>query len=258
MAIIKKFRIKSFKNNKEVVKLENISFSFGERKILENINISVNRGEIVGLLGPNGVGKSTIFNLILGMIKPGYGSIKIDTKIVNDYPIYLRSKKFRIGYCPQYAGFIHDLNVADNLKAIGEIKIDDKNRRDEKINLLIAKFELDAVRNVKAKHLSGGLKKRLSIALALLGDPKILLLDEPFAALDVLTIKKLQEIIVDLQSEYNISVMLTDHQAADLLKTVDKAIVISNCNVIASGTPSEIVKNIDAKEAYFGDSFQLK
>ena len=258
MAIIKKFRIKSFKNNKEVVKLENISFSFGERKILENIDISVNQGEIAGLLGPNGVGKSTIFNLITGLIKPSYGSIKIDSKIVNEYPIYLRSKKFKIGYVPQYGGFFHDLTLIENLKAISEITVVNKNHRNEKINFLIAKFELDAVRNVKAKHLSGGMKKRLVIALALLGDPKILLLDEPFAALDVMTIKKLQRIIVDLQSEYNISVILCDHQARDLLLCVDKAFVISNCNVIASGTPSEIVKNIDAREAYFGDSFQLK
>ena len=258
MAIIKKFRIKSFKNNKEVVKLENISFSFGERKVLENIDISVNQGEIAGLLGPNGVGKSTIFNLITGLIKPSYGSIKIDSKIVNEYPIYLRSKKFRIGYVPQYGGFFHDLTLIENLKAISEITVVNKSHRNEKINFLIAKFELDAVRNVKAKHLSGGMKKRLVIALALLGDPKILLLDEPFAALDVMTIKKLQRIIVDLQSEYNISVILCDHQARDLLLCVDKAFVISNCNVIASGTPSEIVKNIDAREAYFGDSFQLK
>jgi len=258
MAIIKKFRIKSFKNNKEVVKLENISFSFGDRKILENINISVNQGEIAGILGPNGVGKSTIFNLITGLIKPNYGSIKIDSKTVNDFPIYLRSKKFKIGYVPQYGGFFHDLTLIENLKAISEITIENKSHRDEKINFLIAKFELDAVRNVKAKHLSGGMKKRLVIALSLLGNPKILLLDEPFAALDVMTIKTLQRIIVDLQSEYNISVILCDHQARDLLLCVDKAFVISNCNVIASGTPSELVKNIDAREAYFGDSFQLK
>ena len=258
MAIIKKFRIKSFKNNKEVVKLENISFSFGERKVLENINISINQGEIAGLLGPNGVGKSTIFNLITGLIKPSYGSIKIDSKTVNEYPIYLRSKKFKIGYVPQYGGFFHDLTLIENLKAISEITVVNKSERNEKINFLISKFELDAVRNIKAKHLSGGMKKRLVIALALLGDPKILLLDEPFAALDVMTIKKLQRIIVDLQSEYNISVILCDHQARDLLLCVDKAFVISNCNVIASGTPSEIVKNIDAREAYFGDSFQLK
>ncbi len=258
MAIIKKFRIKSFKNHKEVISLQNISLSYGKRKILDNINISINSGEIAGLLGPNGVGKSTIFNLITGLLKPSYGSIKINSKIVNDYPIYLRSKKFKIGYVPQYGGYFHNLTLLENLKAIGEITIAEKDYRDSRINFLIAKFELDAVRDIKAKHLSGGQKKRLVIALALLGEPKILLLDEPFAALDVMTIKKLQKIIVDLQSEDNISVILCDHQARDLLLCVDKAFVISNCNVIASGTPSQLVKDINAKEAYFGDSFNLK
>ena len=258
MAIIKKFRIKSFKNNKEVINLENISLSFGKRKILENINISINAGEIVGLLGPNGVGKSTIFNLITGLLKPNYGSIKINSKIVNDYPIYLRSKKFNIGYVPQYGGYFHNLTLLENLKAISEITIENQNSRDNKISYLIAKFELDPVRDVKAKYLSGGQKKRLVIALALLSDPKILLLDEPFAALDVMTIKKLQKIIVDLQSEENISVILCDHQARDLLLCVDKAFVVSNCNVIASGTPSELINDTNAREAYFGDSFQLK
>ena len=258
MAIIKKFRIKSFKNNKEVINLKNISLSFGKRKILENINISINDWEIVGLLGPNGVGKSTIFNLITGLLKPNYGSIKINSKIVNDYPIYLRSKKFKIGYVPQYGGYFHNLTLLENLKAISEITIESQNLRDNKISYLIAKFELDPVRDVKAKYLSGGQKRRLVIALALLSEPKILLLDEPFAALDVMTIKKLQKIIVDLQSEENISVILCDHQARDLLLCVDKAFVVSNCNVIASGTPSELIKDINAREAYFGDSFQLK
>ena len=258
MAIIKKFRIKSFKNHEEVIKLENVSLSYGKRKILDNINISINSGEIVGLLGPNGVGKSTIFNLITGLLKPDYGSIKINSKTVNEYPIFLRSKKFRIGYVPQNGGYFHNLSLLDNLKAISEITIEDDDLRNNRINFLIAKFELDAVRDVKAKHLSGGQKKRLVIALALLSEPKILLLDEPFAALDVMTIKKLQRIIVDLQSENNISVILCDHQARDLLLCVDKAFVISNCNVIASGTPSQLVRDINAKEAYFGDSFNLK
>ena len=258
MDIIKKFRIKSFKNHKEVIKLENISLSYGKRKILDNINISINSGEIVGLLGPNGVGKSTIFNLITGLLKPDYGSIKINSKTVNEYPIFLRSKKFKIGYVPQNGGYFHNLSLLDNLKAISEITIEDDDLRNNKINFLIAKFELDAVRDVKAKHLSGGQKKRLVIALALLSEPKILLLDEPFAALDVMTIKKLQRIIVDLQSENNISVILCDHQARDLLLCVDKAFVISNCNVIASGTPSQLIRDINAKEAYFGDSFNLK
>ena len=211
----------------------------------------------MGLLGPNGVGKSTIFNLITGLIKPDYGSIIIDSKTVNKYPIYLRTAKFKIGYVPQYGGYFHDLTLLENLKAIGEILIKEKNIKDEKINSLIAKFELDAVRDIKAKYLSGGQKKRLVISLALLGDPKILLLDEPFAALDVMTIKMLQQIIVNLQSENNISIILCDHQARDLLTCVDVAIVLSNCKIVAKGTPSELVNDIKAKSAYFGDSFKI-
>ena len=257
MAIIKKFRIKSFKNEGSLIKLDRLSLSFGTRKILDNVSFSVNKGQILGLLGPNGVGKSTIFNLITGLIKPDYGSITIQSNIVNDYPIYLRTKKFKIGYVPQYGGYFHDLTLMENLNAIGEILVLDKKIRIEKISSLIAKFELDSVRDVMAKHLSGGQKKRLVIALALLGNPKILLLDEPFAALDVLTIKMLQNIIVSLQSEYGISIILCDHQARDLLSCVDIAIVLSNCKIIASGTPSQLINNDDAKNAYFGDSFKI-
>jgi lipopolysaccharide export system ATP-binding protein len=257
MAIIKKFRIKSFKSNKPIIKIEKLSLSFGKRKILDNVNFTINESQILGLLGPNGVGKSTIFNLLTGLIKPDYGSIIIDSKVVNDYPIYLRTTQFKIGYVPQYGGYFHDLTLLENLKAIGEILVLDKKIRKEKINSLIAKFELDAVRDVKASYLSGGQKKRLVIALALLGNPKILLLDEPFAALDVMTIKTLQKIIVNLQSENNITIVLCDHQARDLLTCVDVALVLSNCKVIASGTPSELIKNNEAKTAYFGDSFKI-
>ena len=257
MAIIKKFRIKSFKKNKPLIKLEKISLSFGKRQILENINFEINKGEILGMLGPNGVGKSTIFNLITGLIKPDYGSIVIDGEDVLNYPISERTTRFKIGYVPQYGGYFHDLTLLENLKAIGEILIENKEICEQKINTLIAKFELDAVRDVKSSHLSGGQKKRLVIALALLGDPKILLLDEPFAALDVLTIKMLQQIIVTLQSESNISILLCDHQARDLLTCVDVALVLSNCKVVAKGTPSELVNNIEAKNAYFGNSFKI-
>ena len=145
----------------------------------------------------------------------------------------------------------------ENLNTIGEILIENKKIRNEKIDSMISKFELDSVKDVKANYLSGGQKKKLVIALALLSNPKILLLDEPFAALDVMTIKMLQKIIVDLQSEDNISVILCDHQARDLLTCVDLAIVLSNCKIVASGTPSELINNNEAKSAYFGDSFKL-
>jgi lipopolysaccharide export system ATP-binding protein len=257
MAIIKKFRIKSFKKQKSIIKLDKLSLSFGKMKVLDNVSFDLNEGQILGLLGPNGVGKSTIFNLITGLIKPDYGSIIMDSKIVNDYPIYLRTTKFKIGYVPQYGGYFHDLTLLENLNAIGEILVPDKKSRDEKINSLISKFELDAVRDIKASYLSGGQRKKLTVSLALLGDPKVLLLDEPFAALDVMTIKMLQQIIVNLQSEDNISVILCDHQARDLLTCVDIAIVLSNCKLVAIGTPSELINNNDAKSAYFGESFKL-
>ena len=226
-------------------------------KVLDDVSFVLNEGQILGLLGPNGVGKSTIFNLITGLIKPDYGSIIINSTIVNDYPIYLRTTKFKIGYVPQYGGYFHDLTLLENLNAIGEILIPSKKSRYEKINSLISKFELDAVRDIKANYLSGGQKKKLTVSLALLGDPKVLLLDEPFAALDVMTIKMLQQIIVNLQSENNISVILCDHQARDLLTCVDMAIVLSNCKLVAIGTPSELINNNDAKSAYFGESFKL-
>ena len=123
MAIIKKFRIKSFKEKKPIIKLENISLSFKNRIVLENISFNLNQGQILGLLGPNGVGKSTIFNIITGLLKPNHGSIIIGGKNVIDYPIASRSKKFKIGYVPQYGGYFHDLTLMDNLKAIGEIQI---------------------------------------------------------------------------------------------------------------------------------------
>ena len=257
MAIIKKFRIKSFKKKKSLINLKKISLSFGSRKILDNINFSINEGQILGMLGPNGVGKSTLFNLITGLIKPDYGSIFIENTNVVDYPIYLRTQKFGIGYVPQYGGYFHNQTLLDNLKSIGEILIPDTKIRGEKIDSLISKFELDPIINVKAEQLSGGQKKKLVISMALLGNPKILLLDECFAALDVMTIKMLQQIIVNLQSENNITICICDHQARDLLSCVDVAIILSNCKIVASGTPSELINNTDAKNAYFGDSFKI-
>ena len=257
MAIIKKFRIKSFKENKPLIKLEKISLSFGKRQILDNISFSINSGEILGMLGPNGVGKSTLFNLIIGLLKPDFGSIIVNGENVLDYPISERTKKFKIGYVPQYGGYFHDLTLLDNLKAVSEVLIENKNDRNSKIDYLISRFELDSVLNIQAKFLSGGQKKKLVIAMALMSDPKVLLLDECFAALDVMTIKMLQELIVSLQSEKNICICICDHQARDLLSCVDVAIVMSNCKIVAKGTPSMLINDSKAKTAYFGNSFKI-
>tara|TARA_Y100000748_G_scaffold287875_1_gene272357 strand:+ start:462 stop:1238 length:777 start_codon:yes stop_codon:yes gene_type:complete len=258
MALIKKFRIRSFKKQNPIVSLKNISLYYGKRQILDDISFDINKGEILGMLGSNGVGKSSIFNLITGLVNPSYGSIHLDGIKVNEFPIYLRTKKFKIGMIPQNGGYFHDLTLIENLKAIGEIQIDSQHDMNSKINQLISRFELDAVRNIKAKFLSGGQKRKLVIALALLGDPKVLLLDEPFAALDVMTIKMLQEVIVNLQAENNLGICICDHQARDLLNCVDVAIVLSNCKIIAKGTPNELINNSNARSAYFGDSFKFK
>ena len=257
MAIIKKFRIKSFKNINTVIEFDNISLAYGNRLILDNINFKINEGQIFGMLGPNGVGKSTIFNLITGLVSPKSGKIKMDNQDVTKYPIYLRSKKFKVGYVPQYGGYFNDLTLLDNLKAISEIVIENKNFRNDRINYLLAKFELDNLKDIKAKFLSGGQKKKLVIALSLLSEPKLLLLDECFAALDILTIKMLQETIVNLQQENKITICICDHQARDLLACVDIAMILSNGKIVAKDTPSNLVKDINAKNAYFGESFKF-
>ena len=257
MAIIKKFRIKSFKKINSIIEFENISLAYGNRLILDNISFKINEGQIFGMLGPNGVGKSTIFNLITGLINPKSGKIKINNEEATQYPVYLRTKKFKVGYVPQYGGFFNDLSLLDNLRAISEIVIDNKNLRVDRINYLVSKFELDNLKDIKAKFLSGGQKKKLVIALSLLSEPKVLLLDECFAALDVLTIKMLQEVIVNLQQESRITICICDHQARDLLACVDVAMILSNGKIVAQDTPSDLVKNNNAKDAYFGDSFKF-
>ena len=257
MAVIKKFRIKSFKKINSIIEFENITLTYGNRLILDNINFKINEGQIFGMLGPNGVGKSTIFNLITGLIKPKSGKIKINGQDATEFPIYYRTQKFKVGYVPQYGGYFSDLTLHNNLKAVSEIIINDKNLRYERINYLMSKFELENLKDIKAKFLSGGQKKKLVIALSLLSQPKVLLLDECFAALDVLTIKMLQEIIVTLQQESNITICICDHQARDLLSCVDIAMILNNCKIVAQDTPSNLVNDINAKNAYFGNSFKF-
>ena len=162
-----------------------------------------------------------------------------------------------MGYCPQIGGYFHDLTLMENLKSVAEIHIKSKPEREAKINELISNFELESIMNIKAKFLSGGQKKKLVIAMSLVNNPTILLLDEIFAALDILTIKMLQQIIVSLQTNDNITIILCDHQARDLLSCVDRAVVLSNGKIIADGTPSELVINPTAKIAYFGEEFKF-
>ena len=259
MSLIKKFRITKFKNSKPLISLKKISLSFKKNHlILDNVSLDISKGQMIGFLGPNGAGKSTIMNLLTGAVKPNFGDIIINGETVNKYPIYTRTKKFKISLVPQIGGFFSDLTTEDNLNAVGEILI--KNSKDRKIKIeeLISKFELDAVRKVEAKFLSGGMKRRLVISMSLLGDPEILLMDEPLAALDPQTIQMLQNIIIRLQSEYNLTILITDHQARDLLAVCDKAIILSNSKIVAEGTPNQLMKNENATKYYFGDNFKFK
>ena len=257
MALIKKFKIKSYKEIQSIIELKNISVFYNKRQIIENLNLSINKQEILGMLGPNGVGKSTIFNLITGLKDPDYGEIFINGINATKLPINERFTKFKLGLVPQYGGLIHDLSLIDNLKLVSEIHIKEKESRDHKLNKIITQFEFESLLRIKAKNLSGGQKKKLVIAMSLMNDPKILLLDEPFAALDILTIKMLQEIIVNLQTSEEISIVVCDHQARDLLSCVDRAIILSNGKIIASGSPKEVISDEDAKTQYFGDEFNI-
>ena len=257
MGLIKKFRIKSFKGEESIIELRNISVFYNKREIINNLNFKINKQEILGMLGPNGVGKSTIFNLITGLKDPNYGEIIINGIDCTNLPINERFTKFKLGLVPQYGGIIHDLSLIDNLKLVSEIHISEKEARKQKIEKLIGQFEFEPLLNIQSKHLSGGQKKKLVIAMALMNDPKILLLDEPFAALDILTIKMLQEVILNLQSTEEITVVVCDHQARDLLNCVDRAIILSNGKIIASGSPHEVISNKLAKSQYFGDEFNI-
>ena len=258
MAIIKKFRITTFKKEKPKISIKNISFSFNKRQILEDISFMVREGEICGLLGPNGVGKSTIFNIITGLLSPDFGEIEINQKKVTNIPIYKRALDFGVAIVPQSGGVFSNLSCQQNLKAISEIVINEKNERTFKIEYMISKFQLESVKNLKAKHLSGGQKKRLCIAMSLLSEPKIILMDEPFQGLDIMSTRDLQETIVNLQTEdHTRSCIISDHAARDLLAISDRAIILANKKIVAQGKPSDLLQNEAAKSLYFGESFKI-
>lgn len=258
MGIIKKFYITKFKKERPKIELKNISLSFNKRQILDNISLTIREGEICGLLGPNGVGKSTIFNIIIGLLTPNFGDIYIDKKKVNSLPIYRRAVEFKVSIVPQTGGVFSDLTCLENLKSIADLVIEDKKDRNFKIEKMVAKFELDAVKDIKAKYLSGGQRKRLCIAMALLSNPKIVLMDEPFQGLDLISTRYLQETIVNLQTEDNSRCcIISDHAARDLLNISDRAVILANKKIIAQGSPKDLLQDENAKNLYFGDTFSI-
>jgi|TARA_B100000929_G_scaffold290213_1_gene283077 lipopolysaccharide export system ATP-binding protein len=258
MAIIKKFRITTFKKEINKISLQKISLSYNKRQILDDVSFNIHKGEICGLLGPNGVGKSSLFNIVLGIIKPDYGSVYINQKNVTEIPIYKRAIDYSLSVVPQSGGTFSNLTCLENLKAISEIVIKNKSERNFKIEKMISKFELDAVKNTKSKHLSGGQRKKVSIAMSLMSDPNILLMDEPFQGLDIMSTRDLQETIVSLQTENNNRCcIISDHAARDLLAITDRAIILANKKIVAQGTPTELINNTKARNLYFGDAFKI-
>ena len=258
MAIIKKFRITTFKKQINKILLKNISLSYNKRQVLEDISLSFREGEICGLLGPNGVGKSTLFNIIVGLIKPDYGNVSINGKNVTNIPIYERALNFKLSIVPQSGGVFSELTCVNNLIAVGQVTNKEKNLINFKVEKMVSKFSLDAVKNLKAKYLSGGQRKKLCIAMALMSDPKIILMDEPFQGLDIMSTKDLQETITNLQTEDSTRCcIISDHAARDLLAICDRAIILANKKIIAEGSPSELMNNKNAKQIYFGDAFKL-
>ena len=256
-SLIKKFRIKSFKEEQPIIELKNITIAYGNRQIVEKLNLSIQKNEISGLLGPNGAGKSSIYHSVLGLLQPTFGEIFIDGINATNIPTHKRCSEFGISWVPQYGGSWSDLTVFENIMAIAELHIKEKEVRILKVNNLIRKFELENVIKLKSKYLSGGQVRKLTLAMAMVKNTKILILDEPFAALDPQSVRMIQQIIVSLQMFEKISVTISDHSSRDLLSCVDSAMVLSEGNIVAKGTPQELIKNTKAIEAYFGEGYKF-
>ena len=252
----KSFRILKFKKSKPVLKISGISKSYGHRLVLKKINFELHKSEIFGVLGPNGCGKTTIFNSIMGICRINEGNIFVNNIKINNLPIHERATKFRIGYIPQNSSVFLGLTCEENIRAIAEVKIKEKSLQENKIQELLSDFNLEYLKNIKAINLSGGEKKRLCISMALVSNPQILLMDEPFAALDLITIDMIKKIIVSLQKKL-ISVIVTDHNAKDLMNVSDRCIIISNGEVIISGNPRKIINDPKARQLYFGENFSI-
>ena len=245
----KSFRIIKFKKNKPVLQVKSVSKSFDGRPILKKINLDLFPGEIVGLIGPNGSGKSTLYGAIIGQYKIDNGSIFLNQKEITSEPIHIRAK-LGIAYLSQYRS-VFNMTVFDNLFGICQITIKEKEKQRLMVEKLLTEFNLQHLRNINANSLSGGEVRRLQIARTLINNPKIILLDEPMAALDPIIVQDIQKFILKLQS-YGCGIIITDHQVQNLFEIVDRAYVIGEQTIIASGRPKDILKSTKARELYFG------
>jgi len=249
---VKKFRIIKFKS-KPILTVKSISKTFNKRIVLRKIDLILNKGEMLGLLGSNGAGKSTFMNIVLGLLKSDFGDIFLGNTKLTSLPIHERSK-LGISYLPQQSSIFRGLTVYENLLAVAQIVKKKKNEQEDIVEKLMAEFSITHLRNIMATALSGGERRRTEIARCLINNPKVLLLDEPFAGVDLLSIQDIKGLLIKLQAR-GCAMLVTDHNASQLLSVVDRAYVIANGTIVVNGTPREIVNTDEAKKLYFGENF---
>ena len=224
-------------------------------EIVRGMSLEVNSGEVVGLLGPNGAGKTTTFYMICGLVEASDGEVFFDGENISDMPLHERALK-GIGYLPQEASIFKDLSVEDNLMVAAQVSIKDPKAQEDRILELLDMFNIEPIRYRKGISLSGGERRRVEIARALVNEPKFLLLDEPFAGVDPIAVLDIQKVIHQLVS-YDIGVLITDHNVRETLAVCDRAYVIKSGALLASGTSKEIGENADVRTHYLGEDFKL-
>jgi lipopolysaccharide export system ATP-binding protein len=239
--------------NSAILKVEGLIKIYGTRRVVDGVSFHVNHGEIVGLLGPNGAGKTTSFRMACGLINTNGGIVYLGSQNVTDWPMYKRSRDGGMGYLPQDRSVFQKLTVQNNLYGIMEMIGMKKPERKERCEELLEKFHLTHLRQSFGGSLSGGERRRLEIARSLVSKPKIILLDEPFAAIDPVTVASIQEIIRKLAAE-GISILITDHSVQDTLEITQRSYVIQTGKVLCHGTPEEVLANPEARKVYFGEN----
>ena len=236
--------------------IENLYKKYKNRTIVKNVSLNLNQGEIIGLLGPNGAGKTSCFYMILGLVVSDGGKIKLNEVDITGMPVHARAK-LGLGYLPQEPSVFRKLSVSDNILAVLQVRKDiSKHKQNELLESLLEEFQLQRIRDSLGISLSGGERRRLEIARALASEPKFILLDEPFAGVDPISIAEIKKIIKYL-SNRNIGVIITDHNVRDTLDICDRAYILNNGEVIASGSPQDILDNKQVRQVYLGEHFYI-
>ena len=232
-----------------------IAKSYDKRVVLTDVSVSVGRGEVVGLLGPNGAGKTTCFYSVMGLVKPDSGRIMLDGEDITRLPMYRRAI-LGLGYLPQETSIFRGLSVEKNILAVLELSEPDKAARQRRLDELLEEFGLTRLRTAPAMALSGGERRRAEIARALAADPTIILLDEPFAGIDPISISDIRDLIIQLKQR-GIGVLITDHNVRETLDIVDRGYIIYDGRVLFAGSPGDLVKDENVRRLYLGESFEL-